>query len=66
MRPQATVKKESVIESFRNLPEVVIVDDLIERIIVIAKIENALAQAAAGNIDTNERVFEEAKQWLKR
>jgi len=61
-----TIKKESVIASFRDLPDLVTVDELIERIIVIAKIDGAISQAVAGDIHTNEQVFGEAKQWLKR
>ncbi|MFN8347179.1 MAG: hypothetical protein U0X91_19410 [Spirosomataceae bacterium] len=61
-----TIKTESVIESLRDLPERVSVDEIIERIIVLAKLEKALEQAEAGKVFPHEEVMTEAKTWLQR
>ncbi|AEI51672.1 hypothetical protein [Runella slithyformis] len=61
-----TIRKESVIESLRDLPERVSVDEIIERIIVIAKLDEALEQAASGKVYSHDTVMNQAKEWIKR
>ncbi len=61
-----TIRKESVIESLRDLPERVNVDEIIERIIVIAKLDDALEKAAMGKVSSHDSVMNEAKEWLKQ
>ncbi|WP_428663704.1 hypothetical protein [Runella sp.] len=61
-----TIRTESVIESLRDLPERVSVDEIIERIIVIAKLDDALEQAALGKVSSHANVMNQAKEWIKR
>jgi hypothetical protein len=61
-----TIRTESVIESLRDLPERVSVDEIIERIIVIAKLDVAQEQAVSGKISSHDTVMSEAKEWIKR
>ncbi|RDB07597.1 hypothetical protein [Runella aurantiaca] len=61
-----TIRTESVIESLRDLPERVSVDEIIERIIVIAKLDDALEQAAAGQVYSHDFIMNQAKEWIKR
>ncbi len=60
------LEKSKVIDSFKNLPEKVSSEDLIEKIIVLSKIENALLQAEKGQVHTHESVMNEAKVWLQK
>ncbi len=61
-----TISTKSVIDSLQDLPERVSVDEIIERIIVIAKLDDALEQAASGKVDSHDNVMTQAKEWLKR
>ena len=61
-----TISTKSVIDSLQDLPERVSVDEIIERIIVIAKLDDALEQAASGEVDSHDNVMTQAKEWLKR
>ena len=61
-----TIRTESVIESLRDLPERVSVDEIIERIIVIAKLDDALEQAELGKVSSHDPVMKQAKEWIKR
>ncbi len=61
-----TIRTESVIESLRDLPERVSVDEIIERIIVIAKLDDALEQAELGKVSSHDSVMKQAKEWIKR
>lgn len=61
-----TIRTESVIESLRDLPERVSVDEIIERIIVIAKLDDALEKAASGKVYSHDTVMNQAKEWVKR
>ena len=58
--------KNKVIDLFKNLPEMVSSEDLIEKIIMLSKIEEALLQAKNGRVYSHESVMKEARQWLKK
>lgn len=45
--------RQQVIDSIKQLPEQFSIDELIERLIVLQKIERGLAQSKAGKIVSN-------------
>jgi predicted transcriptional regulator len=55
--------KAEIIASLQKLPEDATVDDAMEWLYVMAKIEIAEAQIAAGNVVTQEEVEREMAEW---
>ena len=51
------MKKTTVINALNELPKEFNLDDLIERLIVIEKIEKGLREAKAGKTTPHEKVF---------
>ena len=49
---QRTVTKRSVLKTLKELPERFDVDDLIERIVLLQKVEEGIGDAKAGRIHT--------------
>jgi predicted transcriptional regulator len=57
--------KEKVINSVAALPEQFSIDDLVERLILIEKIELGIDQTQKGMTFTIEEVKEKIKSWRK-
>lgn len=57
--------KEKIIESIDLLPDNVSIDEVINRIILLDKIEQGLNDVKEGNIYTTEEVEEKLSKWLK-
>lgn len=57
--------KEIVIKSINNLPDKFSIDDLLERLIILQKIETGLEQSKTGQTFSTEEVKERLKKWLK-
>lgn len=57
--------KTDVIQSFKDLPEEVSAEQLIERILFLKRIERAMEQVKNGQTIPHEQVMKEAKEWLK-
>jgi predicted transcriptional regulator len=57
----ATTKKERAIEALKALPERATIEDAIERLCFIAKIEEGLRQSEAGQLVSHDEV---KKQFL--
>ncbi len=55
--------KERIMEMLCEFPQNVIIEDLIDRIIITAKIEKALDQFENGEYMTSEELDEEIKKW---
>jgi predicted transcriptional regulator len=53
--PSETVKQRSI-EALQNLPEDATIDDAIERLCLIAKIEEGLRQSDAGQLTDHDEV----------
>ncbi len=49
---QRTVTKRSVLKSLKELPERFEVDDLIERLVLLQKVEEGITDAKAGRVHT--------------
>lgn len=57
--------KEKVLETIQSLPEKFSLDEVIERLIVLHKIEIGLTQVEEGKTYSNEEAREKMKKWLK-
>lgn len=57
--------KEAVIKSMNDLPDKFSIDDLLERLIILQKIEIGLGQSKNGQTFSTEEVKEKLKEWLK-
>lgn len=57
--------KEKVIQSLENLPEVFSIDELIDKILLLNKIEIGQKQSQSGQIVADENLDEKQYKWLK-
>jgi predicted transcriptional regulator len=61
----ATTTKEKVIEVMRDLPANASIEDAMERLLLMAKVEKGLEQADSGQVIPYDRVKEKVAKWLK-
>lgn len=59
------VKKEQVVNSLKDMPEQFSIDDLMDRLIILQKIEIGLEQSRSGETYSTEEAKEMIKQWSK-
>ncbi len=59
------MKKKTLVETFERLPDEFQLDDLIEHLIVLDKIEKGRADAKEGKVLTNEEARQRLSKWLK-
>lgn len=57
--------KAKVKETIDKFPDVFSIDELIERLIFLDKIERGNAQSESGNIISEEKLEQEMKKWFK-
>jgi len=57
--------KEKMIQMVQALPEDASVEDAMERLLLLAKVERGLQQANAGELIPHEKVKERMTKWLK-
>ncbi len=57
--------KEKVISSLNDLPDKFSMDELIDKLILLQKIETGLEQSKKGEVFTAEEAKEMLKQWSK-
>lgn len=57
--------KQKIAESLAGMPEEISLEDLIERLIVLEKIEAAQQQIQRGESMTDERLDQEIESWFK-
>ena len=58
------MKKSTVIEFISKLPEEISIDEIIERLIVIQKIERGQQQVKEGKVNTEEEAKAKLSKWL--
>ena len=58
------MRKSTVIEFISKLPEEISVDEIIERLIVIEKIERGQQQVKEGKVNTEEEAKAKLSKWL--
>lgn len=56
--------KEKVLEAVRGLPEDTSLEEAVERLLFLAKIERGIQQADAGNTLSHQQVKERMAKWL--
>lgn len=59
------MKKTQLIETLQDLPEEFSVDDLIERLVILQKIEEGREQIKFGKFYTEEEAKKKLDTWLK-
>ena len=57
------MNKDKVIDTVNELPQNFELDELMEKLIFIEKVESGLQQVEQGKVVSNERAKEIAKQW---
>ena len=57
--------KEKVVRAVQDLPEDASVEDAMERLLFLAKIEKGLQQADSGQAISHSQVKEKMSKWLK-
>jgi predicted transcriptional regulator len=57
--------KEKIIKSFDTLPDNLTIDQVIDRVIMLDKIEQGLKDVENGNVFTTEEVKAKLNKWLK-
>lgn len=57
--------KEQVIDAINKLPQEFSVEQAIDELILLEKIENGLAQSQANNIIPDEQLDKELPEWLR-
>lgn len=58
------MRKTTVIESIKNLPEEFSIDEIIERLIIIEKIEKGRQEVKDGKVNTVEQAKSKLGKWL--
>lgn len=59
------MKKAQLLETIQDMPEEFPVDDLIERLMILQKIEEGQKQIQAGQSYTEEEARKKLEKWLK-
>ncbi len=57
--------KKKIIDSLRDLPEKTTVEEAMERLYLLTKIEKGIKQANEGQCISHEEAKEKMKKWLK-
>ena len=58
------MKKRTVIESINKLPDEFSIDEIIERLIIIEKIEKGRQEVKDGKVNTDEQAKAKLSKWL--
>ena len=57
--------RDKAIRAMQDLPDDASVEDIMERLLLLAKIERGIAQADAGQCISHEQAKERMAKWLK-
>jgi len=57
--------KTQIIDSLSNLPENVTIDQVIDHLVVVEKIQKGLEDSANGRVYTKDQAKGKLKKWLK-
>lgn len=58
------MRKSTVIDSISNLPDEFSIEEIIERLIIIEKIDKGKLQVKEGKINTEEEARKKLNKWL--
>jgi len=59
------ITKDALMQTIKDLPDKFSFDDLLDRVILLQKIEIGLEQSQSGQIKTTGQAKEKLKKWLK-
>lgn len=59
------MKKTEIIDTLKEMPDEFSADELIERILLLQKIDSGLQQVAEGKIFSEEQAEQKLEKWLK-
>jgi len=59
------LRKEQVLKSIKELPDQFTIDELIDRVILLNKIDEGVEQSDSQETKTTEEAREHLKKWLK-
>lgn len=59
------ITKTQLINSFNNLPENLTVDQVIDHVIFVEKVQQGLEDVAQGRVNTKDEARDKLKKWLK-
>ena len=59
------LKKSQLIETIQNMPEDIVLDDLLDSLVLIQKVETGLEQSKSGQTLTTEQAKQKLEKWLK-
>ena len=57
--------REMVIEAVKDLPDDAVIEDAMEKLLFLAKVERGIQQADAGQTISHEDVKQRVSKWLK-
>ncbi len=60
-----TVTKKALLKSVREMPDEVSVEDLIDRVLLLSKIERGLEQSTKGEVYSTEEARKRLGKWSK-
>ncbi|GAA4210107.1 hypothetical protein GCM10022289_36930 [Pedobacter jeongneungensis] len=59
------MKKTEIIDALKEMPDEFSADELIERILLLQKIDSGLQQVAEGKVLSEEQAEQKLEKWLK-
>lgn len=59
------ITKQKLLKTIKYLPERFTLDEVIDRIVLLQKIETGLEQSEKGQTHTTDKAKEKLKKWLK-
>jgi hypothetical protein len=59
------IRKDNLIQSIQDLPDRFSFDDLIDRIILLQKIETGIEQSETGQTHSTKEAKQKLKKWIK-
>lgn len=59
------ITKENLIHAINKMPDKFSIDDIIEELVVLSKIEQGIADVESGNVYTDKQVEKNLAKWLK-
>jgi predicted transcriptional regulator len=65
MEVQQVVTKEDMLRAIQELPPEATVEDAVERLYFLAKVDRGIAQAEAGQVVTHDEARRRMAHWLK-
>ena len=59
------ITKDLLLKSIAEMPEQINIDELLDRVLFLQKIENGLQESKEGKVTSHESVIKEMKQWFE-